>query len=149
MAPYERNQTKCKTVMNRMKTRIILILAILTSTACGIMFPSVSTPTPSPEPSPIFTPSPGLLVRGRVSANDIGLEGVKIYRRFSAYPRELIAITDENGNYESNLIYIPGDEMVSIEAELEGYSFDPPYYYWRHYYGYEESTCDFAVTTIP
>ena len=136
-------------VFNGMNTRILLTLLFFTSAACGIIFPSTPTATPSPEPSPVFTPSPGLLVRGRVTFNDEGLEGVKIYRRFSAYPRELIAVTDENGNYESDLIYIPGDEMVSIEAESAGYSFAPPYYYWRHYYGYEQTTCDFAAVSNP
>ena len=97
----------------------------------------------------MFTPSPGLIARGRVTFNEVGLEGVKIYRRFSAYPPELIAVTDENGNYESALIPIPGDEMVSIEAELAGYKFDPPYYYWRHYHGYEETTCDFVTISMP
>ena len=90
-----------------------------------------------------------MIVHGQVTFNDRGLEGVKIYRRFSAYPPELIAITDENGNYESAFINIPGDEMVSIEAELTGYQFDPPYYYWRHYHGYEETTCNFAAVSIP
>ena len=135
--------------MNRMKTRIILTLLIFTLTACGIVFPLGPTPTPSLEPSPMFTPSPGMIVRGQVTFNNRGLDGVKIYRRFSAYPPELIAITDENGNYESVFINIPGDEMVSIEAELAGYSFEPSFYYWRHYHGYEEPTCDFAAISSP
>ena len=137
----------CYNVSYRMKIRIILSLLIFALAACISVFPS--TATPSPEPSPMLTPSPGLIARGRVTFNDEGLEGVKIYRRFSAYPPELIAVTDENGNYESALIPIPGDEMVSIEAELAGYEFEPPYYYWRHYHGYEETTCDFAADAIP
>jgi hypothetical protein len=86
-----------------------------------------------------------MIVRGRVTVNGVGLAGVEIRKRFSAYPSEQIAITDENGYYESDFIGIPGDEMVSIEAELTGYTFDPPYYYWRHYHGYEETTSDFAA----
>jgi len=86
-----------------------------------------------------------MVVRGRVTVNGVGLAGVEIHKRFSAYPSELAAITDENGYYESAFIGIPGDEMVSIEAELAGYTFDPPYYYWRHYHGYEETTCDFVA----
>jgi hypothetical protein len=140
---------KCYNVMYGMKLRIILTLLIFALAACGSVFPSISTATPSPEPSPMFTPSPGLMVLGRVTLNDVGLEGVKIYRRFSAYPPELIAVTDKNGNYESAFIPIPGDEMVSIEAELAGYNFDPPYYYWRHYHGYEETKCDFVAVSMP
>ena len=134
-------------VIGRMNLRIILTILLFTLMACGIVVPSDATATP--ETMPTFTPSPGLLVRGRVTANDVGLEGVKIYRRFSAYPPELIAITDENGYYESAFINIPGDEMVSVEVELAGYSFDPPHYPWRHYYGYEEATCDFAAIPTP
>ena len=115
--------------------------------ACGIVVPSDATATT--ETMPTFTPSPGLLVRGRVTANDVGLEGVKIYRRFSPFPPELIAITNENGYFESASINIPGDEMVSVEVELAGYSFDPPHYSWRHYYGYEEATCDFDAIDAP
>ena len=137
----------CYNVSYRMKIRIILTLLVIALTACVSVFPS--TATQSPEPSPIFTSSPGLIARGRVTLNEVGLEGVKIYRRFSAYPPELIAVTDENGNYESAFIPIPGDEMVSIEAELAGYEFEPPYHYWRHYHGYEETTCDFAAVSMP
>jgi len=78
--------------------------------------------------------------------NGAGLAGVKIYKRFNAYPPDLIAVTDENGYYESDFIAIPGDEMVSIEAELAGYTFDPPFHYWRHYHGYEIRSCNFAAT---
>ena len=137
----------CDSVIGRMNIRIILTLLLFALMACGIVFPSDAPATP--ETMPTFTPSPGLLVRGRVTANDAGLEGVKIYRRFSAYPPELIAITNENGYYESAFINIPGDEMVSIEVELAGYSFDPPHYSWRHYYGYEEATCDFDAIAAP
>jgi hypothetical protein len=91
----------------------------------------------------------GMIIRGHVTLNGAGLAAVKIYKRFSAYPRDLIAITDENGYYESDFIGIPGDEMVSIEAELAGYTFDPPFYYWRHYHGFEDSTCDFVATLVP
>ena len=87
-----------------------------------------------------------MVVRGRVTVNGVGLPGVKIYKRFNAYPRDLIAITDENGYYLSEFIGIPGDEMTSIEVELVGYAFDPPYYYWRHYHGYVAYTRDFTAS---
>lgn len=81
--------------------------------------------------------------------NNKGLAGVKIYKRFSAYPWELIATTDQNGYYESEFIPIPGDEMVSIQPELDGYAFEPPFSYWRHYHGYVEMTWDFTATSSP
>ena len=90
-----------------------------------------------------------MVVRGHVTINGVGLAGVEIHQRFSAYPATLVAITDENGYYESDFIPIPGDEMVSIEPELAGYTFDPPYYYWRHYHGYDESTLDFTAVPAP
>lgn len=96
---------------------------------------------------------PGLVIHGRVwqsTAGCDGLSNVKIYRNFAAYPGEVEAITDSNGFYRSDFIYIPGDEMVGVWAELEGYSFNPEYYRWRHYYGYSEMKLDFwAIGTTP
>jgi hypothetical protein len=133
-----------------MKPKMLLILLVFLLAACNL--PSsdkIPTPTLPSEATPISTKAPGLIVRGRVASNGLGLANVKIYRRFSAYPRELIATTDKNGYYESAFIGIPGDEMVSIEVELTGYTFDPPYYYWRHYYGHEETKCDFEGVPKP
>lgn len=96
---------------------------------------------------------PGLVIKGRVWQSSTGCDGlsnVKIYRSFAAYPGEVEVVTDSFGFYESEYIYIPGDEMVSVWAELEGYSFEPDFYYWRHYYGYEERRIDFqAIGTTP
>lgn len=136
-----------------MNPKIILVLLLLLSISCNISVPTSPTPELTPtlpvEPSPTPVNMPGLVVRGRVTVNGVALSGVKIYKRFSAYPADLIATTNENGYYESDFIGIPGDEMVSIQAELAGYTFDPPYYYWRHYHGYEITTCDFAAVTTP
>lgn len=140
-----RNLMMWNYVLDGMKPKIILILSILLLLACNL--PSL-TPTPTPEPTSSEN-MPGLIVRGQVTINGVGLANVKIYKRFSAYPHDLIATTDEDGYYESDFINIPGDEMVSIEAELTGYTFDPPYYYWRHYHGYEATTCDFAASSKP
>ena len=134
-------------VLHSMKLKAMLSLLFFLVVACNLPSPiKPPTPTLAPTAQPISTDTPGLIVRGRVTASGVGLADVKIYRRFSAYPRELIAITDKNGYYESAFIGIPGDEMVSIEAELTGYTFDPPYYYWRHYYGYEDTKINFAGT---
>ena len=136
-----------------MNKRPILVLLVLLLLSCNLPTPTFPTPNPtlppSPEPSPTPVDMPGLVVRGHVTLNGAPLAGVKIYKRFSAYPHDLIATTDENGYYVSDFINIPGDEMVSIEAELAGYTFDPPYYYWRHYHGYEETTPDFVAIAKP
>lgn len=134
-----------------MKIIICFLVAVLLLAACN--FPS-STPvadlTPTLPPIlPTAETRPGLVVRGHVTIDGAGLAAVKIYRRFSAYPWELIATTDDNGYYESGFINIPGDEMVSIKAELDGYTFDPPHYYWRHYHSFEHTTCDFAAVPTP
>ena len=73
------------------------------------------------------------------------LEGVKIYRSFASYEGEVVAVTGKDGTYRSEFMFIPGDEMVTVWAELEGYTFTPENIYWRHYYGYEESTLDFEA----
>jgi hypothetical protein len=136
-----------------MKTRIILVILIFLLAACNLPAPAsraeTPTVTPSPEPQPTSSDRTGLVVRGHVTLHGVGLAGVEIHQRFSAYPATLIAITDENGYYESDFIPIPGDEMVSIEPELAGYTFDPPYYYWRHYHGYDENTLDFTAIPMP
>ena len=108
-----------------------------------------ATPTPSPEPSPSTTPGVGLIARGYVRRGDgSGLEGVAIYRRFASYPGEVIATTGQDGYYEAGPIYIPGDEMVSVWAALEGYLFEPMYYDWRHYYGLETRRLDFVAIPV-
>ena len=136
-----------------MDKKHILVLLALVLFSCNLPIPTSPTPTSTltPAPPPLPTPSnnPGMVVHGRITHNGVGLAGVKIYKRFNAYPHDLIATTDENGYYVSEFIGIPGDEMTSIEAELAGYTFDPPYYYWRHYHGYEITTCDFASTPAP
>ena len=135
-----------------MNKKAFLVLPALFLIACNLPIPTSPTPnvtlTPSPSPSPTRSNLTGMVVRGRVTVNGVGLAGVNIYKRFNAYPRDLIATTDENGYYESEFIGIPGDEMTSIEAEFAGYTFDPPYYYWRHYHGYEITTLDFSATSV-
>ncbi len=132
-----------------MKQKMILFLALIFLLACNLppLMPTITATSLAASPTAVNMP--GMIVRGHVTINDAGLAGVNIYKRFSAYPRELIATTDKDGYYESTFIHIPGDEMVSIEAELAGYTFEPPYYYWRHYHGYEETTRDFVATAKP
>jgi hypothetical protein len=111
--------------------------------------------TVSPTSKPILTPKPGLQIEGHVTIQDgSGLAGVRIYRKFASYPGVWVATTDNTGYYRGEFLPIPGDEMVSMYAELEGYSITPKdnsltwiqgSYYWRHYYGYEERVLDFVV----
>jgi hypothetical protein len=98
------------------------------------------------------------MVKGYVRLEDgSGLAGVEIYRAFSAYPGNPVATTDKDGYYESDFVYIPGDEMVRVWAELEGYTFEPASatdwsneeYSWRHYYGREKATLDFIAKPAP
>ncbi|MCG8347019.1 MAG: fibronectin type III domain-containing protein [Chloroflexales bacterium] len=97
------------------------------------------------------TTEPGLVITGHVrlhNSNGPGLENVTIYRRFASYPGVQVAVTDANGYYDSGYAYIPGEEMVTVWAEKDGYVFEPQQYYWRHYYGYEERELDFVATPV-
>jgi hypothetical protein len=60
----------------------------------------------------------------------------------------VIATTDRDGAYQSDFAPIPGDEMVTVWAELEGYTFEPEEYYWRHYYGRESRTLNFVAVPL-
>lgn len=96
-------------------------------------------------PSPTPTPNTGLNIDGTVRLNGVGLPGVRIYRRFAGYPGDLVATTGADGKYKAPFVYIPGDEMVTVWAELAGYTFDPSTIYWRHYHSLENRTLDFAA----
>jgi hypothetical protein len=114
-----------------------LAIVVDTSSANGT---SATIPMTTPMPQP------GLIIQGDIHLNDAagpGLAGARIYRSYASYPGSLVATTDPSGHYESEFAYIPGDEMVTVWAEKEGYTFDPQQYYWRHYYGYELRTVDF------
>jgi hypothetical protein len=103
----------------------------------------------------VVTSQPGLLVEGHVYLeNNSGLADVKIFRRFASYPGVLVATTDDTGYYRCMFVHIPGDEMISVWAELDGYAITPKdkswtwaqgIYSWRHYYGYEEQVLDFIA----
>jgi hypothetical protein len=103
--------------------------------------------------TPTVTPVPGLIIRGRVTKDGVGVPGIDIYRTFATYEGQLVATTDANGYYVSDFWYIPGDEMVTVWAFKPGYVFDPQNYFWRHYHSREDRTLDFtasnALTATP
>ena len=126
-------------------TLLRLLVLVLLSGAC-----TGPTPTRPTQPTPASTAHPpaGLVIQGHVWLNSEegpGLVDVQIYRRYASYPGVLMATTDQDGYYQSNFASNPGDEMVTVWAELEGYSFEPEQYYWRHYYGYKSKTLNFVA----
>jgi len=93
--------------------------------------------------------TPGLVVYGSVrGADGRGLENVPIYRSYAVYQGVQIAQTDGAGYYQSDFYSIPGDEMVTVWAELPGLQFSPENCYWRHYSGFEMKTCNFTAYII-
>ena len=129
-------------------TLLGLLVLVLLSGGCIGPTPTGTTP---PTPSSTAQTAPGLVIQGHVWLNaegGAGLAGVEIYRSYASYPGVLLATTDQGGYYESDFAPIPGDEMVTIWAELEGYTFEPEQYRWRHYYGYESRTLNFVASPV-
>jgi hypothetical protein len=80
------------------------------------------------------------------SSTGPGLAGVDLHLFFASYaPGDVVAFTDEQGEYETPFLYIPGDETVTVWPELAGYAFDPPQHRWRHYAGVERAVRDFVA----
>jgi len=139
----------------RMAVFLMLVLALSACAAPAPVTPSLppspTIPTVPPTLEPVLngptpTPAPGLVVKGTVTLDGKPLPGVKIYRSYASYPGEVVATSGNDGTYRSEFAFIPGDEMVTVWAELEGYTFQPEKEYWRHYYGYEEKTLDFKAS---
>ncbi len=108
-----------------------------------------STPPPSLTPTLVLplTPTPGLVLRGRVHrADGSGLAGVAICRNYASYPGVIVATTGADGTFQSDFAFIPGDEMVGVWPVAAGYNFDPPSLRWRHYYGVEDRILDFVAS---
>lgn len=136
------------------------VILLMLSTGMLLILTSCNRPAQlfTPTPSAVITPSvaveqtitaepaPGLVVFGTVKdGSGAGVENVQIFRSYSAYPGEVIATTDAEGQFISVLYPIPGDEMVSVWAEKPGLVVEPLNYQWRHYYGYERKECDFQA----
>ena len=102
--------------------------------------------TVEPPFTPVAGSAPGWVVYGFVrDKSGVGMEGVSIYRSYASYAGVVIATTDANGYYQSDFSAIPGDEMITVWADRSGLKFNPENYRWRHYYGYEQTECDFLV----
>ena len=89
----------------------------------------------------------GARIHGHITTSEgVSLSNVRIFLSLAAYPGDVIATTDESGDFQSDLKFIPGDENITVWAELEGYTFTPTNYHWRHYYGFEEQQLNFTAT---
>jgi hypothetical protein len=110
-----------------------------------------ASPTATLSQTGSQTPQSGLVIHGMVHLeNGQGLANAKIYRALASYGGVLAAVTDSTGHYESNFQFIPGDEMISVWAELPGYTLEPieggsnqGKFFWRHYRGYEDRELNF------
>ncbi len=97
-------------------------------------------------PGTDITPQPGLIIRGYVRlADGTGVADVSICRNYASYPGTVVAKTDANGYFQSDFAFIPGDEMVGVWPVLQGYTFKPDNYRWRHYYGSEDRSLEFIA----
>jgi hypothetical protein len=152
------------TVKRMRRDMVVLLLAGICAAGCHIIstpmipFPDESstpsvTPSealPSTEPS---TPRPGLILRGMVRLEDgRGLADVNIFLALASYGGRIVAVTDANGDFQSDAVYIPGDEMIRVWAEREGFgivpeesAMDTQEYFWRHYYGLERRVLKFVA----
>jgi hypothetical protein len=105
----------------------------------------------SVPPTPTLTPTTtGLNLQGIVRLNGAGLAGVRIYRSYASYSGVLVATSGADGQYRADFMPIPGDETITVWAELAGYTFDPANVNWRHYHSLENKVLDFtAVPSSP
>ncbi|HTP03042.1 MAG TPA: hypothetical protein VMJ64_16825 [Anaerolineales bacterium] len=86
-------------------------------------------------------------MRGRVHLPDgSGIAGVAVCRNYASYPGGVIATTGADGSFQPGPAFIPGDEMVGVWPVAAGYTFEPPFVRWRHYYGLEDRELDFVAS---
>jgi hypothetical protein len=111
-----------------------------------------ATPTFTATPTPTSTVIPGLVVRGHVRREMTleGVPGVAVQVFLAGYAWPIAAgVTDANGAYATDFVYIPGDEMITVKPVLTGVTFEPPQYFWRHYAGFETAVRDFVAFSAP
>jgi hypothetical protein len=109
---------------------------------------SIHTPTATPT----ATGALGLEVSGHVrlgNPSGPGLPGIAVQVFLASYSTPAAtAVTDSSGYYATDLIPIPGDEMITVRPVDTTYGFEPTQYYWRHYHGEENAVRDFAASVI-
>ncbi len=106
----------------------------------------------SPSRSQSHHPPPtttGLNLQGTVRLNGAGLGGVHIYRSYAGYSGVLVATSGSDGTYKADFMPIPGDETITVWAELAGYTFSPANSNWRHYHSVENKVLDFTAVASP
>jgi hypothetical protein len=129
---------------------LLTLLCVLPLSACMPQdVPSPAVPTAATTVTRTLTPTPGLILRGRVHLQDgSGLGSVTICRNFASYPGVIAASTGADGTFQSDFTFIPGDEMVGVWPRAAGSTFEPAFVRWRHYYSFEDRVLDFiAVPT--
>jgi hypothetical protein len=146
------------------KDTVLLVLAGICTAGCQIIStPMVPLPDASPTPpitpsrtrpsTDAFTAQPGLILGGMVRLEDgRGLAEVNIFLALASYGGRIVAVSDADGEYLSEAVYIPGDEMIRVWAERGGYEIVPEAgametaeYFWRHYYGLERRVLNFVA----
>ncbi len=142
------------TMKNRYLSALAGVIGFAVIGACSLI--GGVTPTVPPTlPATLSIPTapspglPGLVIQGTVRLSDgTGLANVTLCRNYSSYAGEPVATTDANGFFRSAFAGIPGDEMVGVWPWLPGYSFEPAWARWRHYYGYELKTLEFIAKPV-
>jgi hypothetical protein len=118
--------------------------------------PVSSLPPPSSIPPDASERQPGIVVRGSVRlADGRGLAGVDVFLALASYGGRAVAVTDSDGTFQSPHQFIPGDEMIRVWGEKEGYVVQPAdesagqfEYYWRHSAGSEERELHFVARPV-
>jgi hypothetical protein len=77
--------------------------------------------------------------------NLTGVPGVEILMSISGENMGVVAVTGENGFYESDFIAYEGDAEIRVWPAKEGFTFESQMNEWRHYHGYEERRVDFLA----
>jgi hypothetical protein len=95
---------------------------------------------------PSITPTPGVVIQGTVLYEDgMPVEGAIVCRAFAHYPGLPVATTNSSGEFQTDLLFIPGTENVIIWIFGDGLRFEPKHYSWLHYPGLEVKSIKFTA----
>jgi hypothetical protein len=122
---------------------------------CSLYFEVQPPDDPTATPIPTDSSESGIRIHGCVTQSPFltcgggwGVANAKIYLQLGSGKVHLAAITDPDGNYQSEFICVPLDEMISVWVEKEGYTFSPQRYVWQHSARYEEYKLNFEADSI-